>query len=894
MSFRSLLLLLTFAFSWQAFAAPEMHTRTFKIPPDFLSCEIPEQASAATPAAPADPFAAPHTTPVENAPPPRKTPRQILEAQGISFPEGASASFDPVTSLLTITNTPANLDLTEAYVETLRTQTPANVAFTLTVIEGPGELIREADAMASRSANAAPALAMLLDHTKQTGSAVHVVGDAFLETKSGTRATTKAVIEHSYASDFTLDAKSRSSTALETRPIGLHLEIEPTVGADNFTMETSLSLTLNPAPPTQRQVILNDPLTGNAAEFPITDIRRAQFTTGLSLQSGSTKLIGITKPVGTPKESEDVLCAAFITAKLRRVETLPAPQPKIPAPAVVPSGMTFAALHAPDGLFDGVLQYPKPQTLKAWLTQAGITFPSGSLIEHRDDVLRCVNTPGNISLIAALVDHQFAVFAKTAAFTLHTLEAPAPFLRDLTRQTLASADDSAMFAAVEAAVARGEARFINSAFVETKSGTHVRHEAICEHRYLSGFGTHPKGFPELSFETRSVGSVLEFEPTIREDGRTVDLTFSHELHPTQPLPRRDHFRDPASQQPFDIPVTDFNAHKITTGVSIAKGSTKLLSLNSPTGRDANGKLWATFLKCDLVPQVVKTRHVPRESAPEPPHDADPKAWTTRRYRVPPDFLAISGTTPPKTAKMILESQGIAFPEKASAVFNPATAILTITNTNENLELAEAFLDTIVGDPPIVVSFTTHVLQGSGPLLRHLAAQAASKSNHRGELDELLAAVKAGTVQHLNTARIETKSGTRSTTEQVTEHIAIAEVTVNEKGEPVFGQEMHQVGLRVEVEPTVGADGATVEMNIAPEFHTAPPLEHREHVIDTQGRRLEFPLTDFHVSKVSTCITMPDGTARLLSLYKPTGKPEFEKEDILQAIFITCDILRTGE
>ena len=40
--------------------------------------------------------------------------------------------------------------------------------------------------------------------------------------------------------------------------------------------------------------------------------------------------------------------------------------------------------------------------------------------------------------------------------------------------------------------------------------------------------------------------------------------------------------------------------------------------------------------------------------------------------------------------------------------------------------------------------------------------------------------------------------------------------------------------------------------------------------------------------------MSDGTAKLLSLYKPTGKPEFEKEDILQAVFITCDLLRVIE
>lgn len=245
--------------------------------------------------------------------------------------------------------------------------------------------------------------------------------------------------------------------------------------------------------------------------------------------------------------------------------------------------------------------------------------------------------------------------------------------------------------------------------------------------------------------------------------------------------------------------------------------------------------------------------------------------------------------------MILEAAGIRFPEGTAVYYSAMTTRMVVTNTNENLDLIEDIVDSILYDPPFgTVTFTTHVLQGPGPLLRRLTSQAASKSDHHAELDELLAAVKTGDVQHLNTARIETKSGTRATAEQVTEHIAIADVSVNDKGEPVFEQEMRQVGLRVELEPTVGADGVTVELTLAPEFHTAAPFEHREHVIDTQGRRLEFPLTDYHVAKTTTGITMPDGTVRLLSLYKPTGKPEFEKEDILQAIFITCDILRTGE
>ena len=330
---------------------------------------------------------------------------------------------------------------------------------------------------------------------------------------------------------------------------------------------------------------------------------------------------------------------------------------------------------------------------------------------------------------------------------------------------------------------------------------------------------------------------------------------------------------------------------------MTKGSTKLISLDKPVGRPDSDVLWATFLKCDLVTQVPKPLHPATESAKKHQTIEDPKAWNTKIYRVPPDFLSSSGPAEPstrRTIRQILEDAGITFPEGATASYNPVSSVIFVKNTNENLSLVDAYVASITKTAPKTVTFTTHVLQGSGPLLRRLTAQVAIKSNHRAELDELLAAVKTGTVQHLDTARIETRSGTRATSKQAVEHTSVTNVHVNEKGEPAFNQEMRNVGLTVELEPTVGADGETIELNLAPEFHTAPPIEHREHIIDTQGRRLEFPLTDYFTSKVTTGITVPSGSARLLSLYKPTGKPEFEKDDILQVIFITCDILRPGE
>lgn len=921
MLFRSLVVLFALAFAAALQAEkPAMETRTFKVPQDFLSCDGPHLGAPApagdpiadpiadpfaptpapapaktSPAPPADPFGTDLVIPAmheESARPPRaRAARGALEAMGVTFSEGASASFNPLTSILTVTNTQENLELTAAYMGLLETEAPVNVAFSLTVIEGPGDLIRAANDAASEAANAAPALATLLDHAKRPTTQVRVVGDGFLETKSGTRATLEAVLEHRHATEFLLDAKSQASILQEIEQAGLSLEIEPTVGADRATVEITYALRLTTVPPAQRQVSVNDPFTGHVAEFPQTEFTGAKFVSRTTTLAGHAKLLGVTKPIGTPKAGTDTLWAAFLTTTVRRVEALPFPQPQPTAatPSPLPPGMILATVPAPEGLFTPVLTRPKAVTLESWLSRAGITFPAGASTQQKDGLLHLVNTPDNVGLIAAVVDDELRSIPETAAFTLHTIEAPAALLRDLTAQTLAKADDSAIFAAVEAAAARGEARFINSAFVETKSGTRAVHQAACEHHYVDGFRTDEKGRPVASFESRMVGSHLEIEPLISRDNRTVDVTFSYELNPTAPVLRHDAFRAPASQQRFEMPVTDFHVHKTTTGISVSKGSTKLLSLNAPTGRDTPGVLWATFLKCDVVPQVA----IFPDAVPvvERPPQADPKAVNTRTFRVPPDFLSISGDTPHRnTAKMILEAQGVTFPEGSMASFNPALARLFVRNTNENLDLVEAFVTSTCICTPKTVAVTTHVLQGPAGLLRRLAAQAAPKSNHRAELEELLAAVKADTVQHLDTARIETRSGTRATTEQVTQHSAITAVSVNEKGTPLITQESRHVGLRMELEPAVGADGATVELTLAPEFHTAPPYEHREHWIDTQGRRHEVPLTDYHTAQVTTGITLPDGMVRLLSLHKPTGTPDLEKEDVLQVIFITCDIL----
>ncbi|WP_395752072.1 hypothetical protein [Prosthecobacter sp.] len=874
----------------------ERHTRSFKVPPDFLASGQTKPGETA----PADPFAAQPTTPSSNSPDGEnkwKTAQQILEAAGIPFPEKSSASLNPLTSELTVTNTLPNLDLVEAYVETGHSLR-ASVAYTLSVFEAPGELIREACTQASSNGDGAAALSKLYEMAKKPDSKVRVIGDAFLETNSGTRAVCENVCEHRYSKVWSLDEKGRATVDQETQQIGLHLEIEPFVGADGVTIETDLDLKLNEAAPIQRQNKVSIPPSEHLVDFPFTDIPGTQIKTGLRIHGGGTKLVGVTKPAGAAREQEDVLCAMFLTATVRRVEPLPGALLKADAPAHVPSGMMFAALRAPDALFDDAMLECSPRTVHAYMAQAGVSFPQGSVFEHHDGVLRCMNTPDNLALIMALVEQRLAGAPKTVALTFHTVEAPAQLLRDLSRKTSVSGNDAAIFEAVEAAAGRGEARFISSTFFESKPGTRTAQQATREHRHLESLETDAKGNLVFSFETRRVGSLFEVEPVVEADSRTIKLVLSHELHSAPPALQVQRLANPGLQQPQDIPTTDFSIHKTTSNINLTSGRTRLLSLNPPAGRNETGVLWATFVRCDVVPQVARSpyfRLTPPEAA------ADAKETHTRAYRVPPDFMgagadASEPDNPKKTAtaKAFLEAAGISFPPGTDASYDAPTSRLLVTNTNENLGLVEAYVGGGCYFPQRPVALSVHVLQGPGHLMRRLTALASGKSNHRAELDALLAGVKAGNVKHLGMARIETKSGILATSKQATQHAAITEVAMNEKGETFFFQDTREVGLGLELQPSVGADSATVDLTFSAEFHTAPPFEHREHFTDSQGRRLELPLTDYFASKLSSNVIIPSGAARLISLYKPAGKPEFEKEDILQAIFVTCDVLRPGE
>lgn len=104
-------------------------TRSFRVPPDFI-----QNAPADAAAAPADPFGA--QAPAGGALVIRRMgAKEFLEARGVTFPEGTSASFNSATSTLVVRNTVQNMDMVELLVEQASKSVPKLAVVQVRMIE---------------------------------------------------------------------------------------------------------------------------------------------------------------------------------------------------------------------------------------------------------------------------------------------------------------------------------------------------------------------------------------------------------------------------------------------------------------------------------------------------------------------------------------------------------------------------------------------------------------------------------------------------------------------------------------------------------------------------------------------------------------------------------------
>jgi general secretion pathway protein D len=115
----------------------ELISRSYRVPPDFLSSLSASSAASSTDS---DPFS---VKPAKSLLTQRRGVLEILREQGIQFPEGASATLNPATATLSVVNTAANQDIISQIVKNASATEPVMVCVRVTMIRIKEDRLKE-------------------------------------------------------------------------------------------------------------------------------------------------------------------------------------------------------------------------------------------------------------------------------------------------------------------------------------------------------------------------------------------------------------------------------------------------------------------------------------------------------------------------------------------------------------------------------------------------------------------------------------------------------------------------------------------------------------------------------------------------------------------------------
>ncbi len=105
-------------------------SKTYRVPPDFITTAAVDPAST-----PSDPFGKPDAAATTTGLIRRMGVKEFLESRGVTFPEGSGASYNPVTSMLMVRNTAANLASVDSVVDQALSTSPRMAVIEVKIME---------------------------------------------------------------------------------------------------------------------------------------------------------------------------------------------------------------------------------------------------------------------------------------------------------------------------------------------------------------------------------------------------------------------------------------------------------------------------------------------------------------------------------------------------------------------------------------------------------------------------------------------------------------------------------------------------------------------------------------------------------------------------------------
>ncbi|WP_395737754.1 hypothetical protein [Prosthecobacter sp.] len=237
----------------------------------------------------------------------------------------------------------------------------------------------------------------------------------------------------------------------------------------------------------------------------------------------------------------------------------------------------------------------------------------------------------------------------------------------------------------------------------------------------------------------------------------------------------------------------------------------------------------------------------------------------------------------------LKIAGVTLPPGSLAVFDPKNKTLALRSTGLTHERVAALAAEAERMMPKLISINVQILEAEAATVNEAVKQVKAQADHAAAWSALDALVSQKKASYVGDLRMETKSGTRSSLVRGEGRTYVTEMIVDEERRSGIAMEEREAGTRLELEPTIGADGETIDLTYSLEHHYRPPQEHWDKISAAGEKLVESPNIDFHNAHVVTGITLLSGMTKLLGIWKPEDLAEPERASHLQAAFLKAHI-----
>lgn len=299
----------------------------------------------------------------------------------------------------------------------------------------------------------------------------------------------------------------------------------------------------------------------------------------------------------------------------------------------------------------------------------------------------------------------------------------------------------------------------------------------------------------------------------------------------------------------------------------------------------------TTLAEELPKLNIKRKPLVRKDVRENPVPKDPNKIYTRTFKIisyaccPPDESHKNSKR--RSAKSILEEAGVRFPEGTSAIYIDHLGQLVVKHYPSGMELVEAYMESIYGKAEKSMRYQIEIYRLPGVLAQQVQRSIERQVNHSPERDAVLKLVKKEQAQLISSIILDARSGQRAEYEDVREHRYLQRYEWQDgisAAVPVF--EKRKVGTVFHIDPVLGTNEYSMTVDLLLEHHTAPPTSHTSQMfLPNNSKMVAVSLPVFHREIIRTQITTISGQTRLIGAFRPSGKGEYKKQDLMDLVFL---------